>query len=970
MSGDIATLSLRVNTSELEKGNQELDKFQETATGAAKKADDLNSCFRAGASDQKRNTESIKEQRQELQNLLNKISPVNRALNELDDIQASLSSYRGKGLVDVETFNRYNAILDTTRTKLAAAMEMETAEGRAKAQQALEAQKAAAAGQTFINSLQDQVNVIGKTRSEILALKAAQMGVSQQAAPFIARLREQEEQFKRGALSAGQYQQAMRYLPMQITDVVTSLASGMPIWMVAIQQGGQIKDSFGGVGNTFKALKSIITPTRLALGGLIGVATLLATAYFKGAAEADEFNKQLILTGNYAGQTAAGLSYMARSVAVNTGTTTAAASAAIAAVLATGNTASSELQKISETALSLQKTTGQGVEQTIAQFQELKKSPVEAVTRLNEQYHFLGASVYEQIAALAEQGKQQDAANLAEEAYATAMQDRAKQITENLGAIQTTWAGIKSMASSAWDAMLGIGREDPAAKLQNARTVLNTRIASSYAKDQALGDILGDMAGSLQGDLTGAQQKASDDRIKALQQINSLEQSTLSNAQRRIKAEQQITEWKNKGYISDEKAAALIKSVGDKYRDPKKTNKGVTVSSGDRAEDSSNAELLALRAQLKTLQNHVSVNDVISQQRKDLWKTEAQFEVLEDAAGKRKLSKQEQSLLASKSQVLALAQQKAILGDQIAAQEQLNKRMDTAKKYVTQMAEKQSAMTTGATMSDRLSSRQTALSQLRSGWINAGGDLTDDGYKQELKAATDYYDAEDKLRNDWSAGVKKGWSEFEDSATNVYAQFADVSKSAFTGMATQLTDFLTTGKSNFKDFLATFLKGIVQMISQLLVLKAIKSSIGGTAFGSFMGFSSGGYVPAFDSGGYTGDGGKYEPKGVVHGGEFVFTKEATKALGVGNLYSLMRSVQGYANGGYVGKTDTSHLSSASSTGVSVYAPVTIEQSSSGSGDVSSSGTMNTARQLQAIIQSTITDRLRKEMSPGGILYKK
>ncbi|MEN3754366.1 phage tail tape measure C-terminal domain-containing protein [Mangrovibacter sp. SLW1] len=106
---------------------------------------------------------------------------------------------------------------------------------------------------------------------------------------------------------------------------------------------------------------------------------------------------------------------------------------------------------------------------------------------------------------------------------------------------------------------------------------------------------------------------------------------------------------------------------------------------------------------------------------------------------------------------------------------------------------------------------------------------------------------------------------------------ADVSKSAFTGMATQLTDFLTTGKSNFKDFLATFLKGIVQMISQLLVLKAIKSSIGGTAFGSFLGFSSGGYVPAFDSGGYTGDGGKYEPKGVVHG-ESLFSPKRQRKL--------------------------------------------------------------------------------------------
>ncbi|WP_154058774.1 hypothetical protein, partial [Pseudescherichia vulneris] len=75
---DIATISLRVNTAELERGNKALDDFQQTAGGAANKADDLNSVFRAGASDQKKNTQSLKEQQQELQNLLNKISPVNR----------------------------------------------------------------------------------------------------------------------------------------------------------------------------------------------------------------------------------------------------------------------------------------------------------------------------------------------------------------------------------------------------------------------------------------------------------------------------------------------------------------------------------------------------------------------------------------------------------------------------------------------------------------------------------------------------------------------------------------------------------------------------------------------------------------------------------------------------------------------------------------------------------------------------
>lgn len=86
MSNDIATISLRVNTGDLERGNQALDKFQDTAAAAAGKADDLNSSFKAGASTQKQNTESLKQQRQELQNLLNKISPVNKALDELDTI--------------------------------------------------------------------------------------------------------------------------------------------------------------------------------------------------------------------------------------------------------------------------------------------------------------------------------------------------------------------------------------------------------------------------------------------------------------------------------------------------------------------------------------------------------------------------------------------------------------------------------------------------------------------------------------------------------------------------------------------------------------------------------------------------------------------------------------------------------------------------------------------------------------------
>lgn len=71
-------------------------------------------------------------------------------------------------------------------------------------------------------------------------------------------------------------------------------------------------------------------------------------------------------------------------------------------------------------------------------------------------------------------------------------------------------------------------------------------------------------------------------------------------------------------------------------------------------------------------------------------------------------------------------------------------------------------------------------------------------------------------------------------------------------------------------------------------------------------FRAGLGLPGLATGGYTGDGAKMQPAGIVHKGEFVVTKDATRRIGVGNLYSMMnntrasRPSRGYANGGLVG----------------------------------------------------------------------
>ncbi|MDK9957277.1 phage tail tape measure protein [Enterobacter hormaechei] len=964
MSNDIATISLRVNTTELERGNQALDRFQETATAAAGKADDLNSTFRTGIDNQKKNSESLKQQRQELQNLLNKISPVNKALDELDTIQDSLAKFRGKGLVGDEDFTRYNSVLETTRAKLAQVMESETAEGRARIEQVQAAQRAAAAGKTFIDSLEEQVTAIGKTRAELLELKAAQLGVSDRAAPMIAKLKEQEEAWKSGAVSAGQYRNAMRYLPMQMTDIVTSLASGMPVYMVAIQQGGQLRDSFGGVGNALKAMLSMVTPARVAIGGLAGAVLIAAKAGSDYFTAYDEINKAIIRTGNIAGTSALQIMASSQSIAASTGATVGTVQSLMTELVGIGSMTQQQLEKATKaTALAVE--TGIVSAQDITKaYKDIDKDPVKALQNLNEQFNFLTVSQLKHIDELVKQKDQTAAVTQAMDLFGDTMAERGEQAYDSLTPFGRLWLDIKGWAS---EAMQSIGQW-VAELASNTLKEFNAIYYSVAIVFQKLNQIV---SSSIADAINLVPDWAKTDTLQGWQDYNEKMAGAYGNSVSQLKKDWDAADISAGKYLDTSRKISAATTQKDReavasFGKKTKTGKQGTVSAGDRSTDAAQAELLALHAQLRALQQHKGLNDSISQQRKDLWTTEAKFQVLEEASRSRSLTKQEQSLLASKDQVLQLARQKALLGDQITEQEQLNKRMDTSQKYVTQLAEKQAALVGGAGVSDRLAQRELAKSQLAAGWVNAGGSLEDVGYQKQLKAANNYYAAEDRLRGDWLTGAKKGWAEFEDSATNVYSQVQTLTSNAFTGMASTLTDFFTTGKANFSDFLTTFLKGTAQMLTQLALVNGMKSAFGGTSFGSFFGFSSGGAVPEFDTGGYTGVGGKYQPKGVVHGGEFVFTKEATSALGVGNLYSLMRSAQGYANGGYVGHAPMYGLQSSSAGGVSIQTSVVVQNQNSQ--QQTSANNDAVSRAYKQTIDQSVRAGIAKQLQPGGLIW--
>lgn len=259
-------------------------------------------------------------------------------------------------------------------------------------------------------------------------------------------------------MSAGQMANNMRMLPMQLTDIVTGLASGQAPLTVLLQQGGQLKDTFGGVGNAARALGGYVA-------GLVNPFTLaaaaggaLAIAYFKGAAEATEFNKQLILTGNAAGTTAGQLSQMAAGISQNVGTQGQAAEVLVKLV-GTGRVAVDQLKGAGQAIVAMSQATGQSVEDLVADFAMLGKEPAENLSKLNEKYNFLTAATYQQIAALEQQGRTEEAAALAQQTYSTMLGDRAKDVQRNLGILEQSWNALGGAAKSAWDRMLDVGRE-------------------------------------------------------------------------------------------------------------------------------------------------------------------------------------------------------------------------------------------------------------------------------------------------------------------------------------------------------------------------------------------------------------------------------------------------------------------------------------------------------------------------------
>ncbi|EGZ0192825.1 phage tail tape measure protein, partial [Escherichia coli] len=736
---------------------------------------------------------------------------------------------------------------------------------------------------------------------------------------------------QKAGISVGQYKAAMRTLPAQFTDIATQLAGGQNPWLILLQQGGQVKDSFGGMIPMFRGLAGAITLPMVGVTSLAVATGALAYAWYQGDSTLSAFNKTLVLSGNQSGLTADRMLTLSRAGQA-AGLTFNQARESLAALVNAGVRGGEQFDAINQSVARFASASGVEVDKVAEAFGKLTTDPTSGLMAMARQFRNVTAEQIAYVAQLQRSGDEAGALQAANDIATKGFDEQTRRLKENMGTLET-WADKTGKAfKSMWDAILDIGRPESSADMlasaQKAFDEADKKWQWYQSRSQRRGKTssfranlqgawndrenarLGLAAATLQSDMEKAGELAARDRaerdasqLKYTGEAQKAYERLLTPLEKYTARQEELNKALKDGKILQADYNTLMAAAKKDYESTLKKPKssGVKVSAGERQEDQAHAALLALETELRTLEKHSGANGKISQQRRDLWKAESQYAVLKEAATKRQLSEQEKSLLAHKDETLEYKRQLAELGDKVEYQKRLNELAQQAVRFEEQQGAKQAAISAQARgLTDRQVQRESEEQRLR----DVYGD-NPDALAKATSALKNTWSAEEQLRGSWMAGLKSGWGEWAESATDSFSQVKSAATQTFDGIAQNMAAMLTGAEADWRGFT----RSVLSMMTEILLKQAmvgivgrIGSAIGG-AFGGGASASTGTAIQAaaanfhFATGGFTGTGGKYEPAGIVHRGEFVFTKEATSRIGVGNLYRLMR---GYAEGGYVG----------------------------------------------------------------------
>ncbi|MCB8486109.1 phage tail length tape measure family protein [Klebsiella pneumoniae] len=937
------------------------------SSGAEKQADNLATALvkmtQAGeraATSAGKVTKATDEEKQSLSELLDRIDPVNAALNKLDKQQQDLAKFKSKGMVDTDTFDLYSKKIEETRNRL--------------------------------TGFRDD---LGKTGQ-----------------------------------SAAQTAYAMRMIPAQMTDIIVGLSTGQSPFIVLMQQGGQLKDMFGGIGPAIKGVGGyvlgLINPVTLAAAAV----SVLGLAYYKGSQEQGEFYKSLTLNGNLVGKTTGQLADMAARVSVVANSTTGVTAATLNQIVSSGKVAAESLERVTTAVVEISEATGIATEKLVGDFNDIAADPVAAITKLNDQYHFLTLATYNQIKALQDEGNQQDAARVATDAYANAMQQRANDIHQNLGILERAWDSLAKTAKGAWDAMLDIGREQTGTeRISQIRKELDWIDKAAGGKlffggrKAELEDELNNLQSQIttEGVLTeiiSSHDKAEQQRIKTQQEADRVNQQYLSNADKRNKAIKQQSEFLKAGAITAEQYSKNVSRINEMYKDPKPPK---TPKSKAYTEDAATRLLDQINQQTAALQSQLDASDKLNSATQARVKFEQQ---IADLKSKTQLTADQKSILSRSDEILqAYKQQEALqnsvktLDDYRKMQEQVktkDERTNVLLKTRLELLEKAKAtgqLKPGEYEKTRADIYQNTDMQLPSTVRNVVGNLTPTGGRlsgtfEGMQGQINEYDQAQQELQRWLAAQEEAYAkageitaEGEARMTSIRQRAADANqvieaqKNTIISAATQslfdsTADIMRTGfgeqsaiyKVAFAASKAFAIADSMVKIQQAIASGAVSApypaniiamaSIAAQTASIVSNIQAVSGV-GFASGGYTGPGGKYQPAGIVHKGEYVFDQASTNRIGVSQLEALRNGQPLDATLGRTGfGTGVQNVNSDNRRQTTVHAPINQEFHLQGITPEQLSATLNqNNRQLSRQLKGELTKEVTMPQGAFGNALK-
>ncbi|CZZ21015.1 phage tail tape measure protein [Enterobacter hormaechei] len=1045
MTDQIASITLRADVSDLKTASNELDKLGQAAAGAVDKADDLNSVFRAGAESAKQGSEGLKEQQNALKGLLENIDPVTKALNRLDEQQESLRKFQAKGFLDTDTFQAYNKILDDTRLKLT-----DTGEAAARAQAELAATQAAekqsAALKNLLGSIDPTIrafNSLDEQHAQLVAhfeagringaqfehfntiLNQTRERLSGVADVLPEALSRQEAAARRAGISVGQYSAALRTLPAQFTDIATQLAGGQSPFLILLQQGGQIKDSFGGLGPMLQALRDalfgfneesretsesaagisdaaeglnntseaaeklgraggLLNTFNLAIAGTVGLLALLAGAAYSSSQQFDNVARSLILMGGAGFSSMQQLNDAAKDVADNAGASLAESVDTLVQLNDTGKYTADQMTKIAKSILAMGDA-GLDTKAALADFSRLASDPIKALASLNQQYGFVDEAMMKHIITLEKTKGKTAAANEAITLFADTMEDRSNKIVEATDNIGQAWNGLKAFSSDIFG-QIGVTVRAWGNQIIDIFELVKASIKDLFLNITSLdAKFTGTIAGwaekipgggalaNFLGMDVEAMKKAGAEADKEIEankkRYNELwKRVTAPNAQANYEAEARGSNVKGDGGTSRESRDAVSKLAQDSDKKTKEAK--ATLDAGDRTLENYRAQARTLTETLETLRKTGETQVRYT----EFSKQQSRFAELDEAAKTRALTAQEKSLLSSREAILNAAKVVDQKNKEVEAQQKINGLAQQANKYVTQMTEKTDALRDSAGLSSRQSQRMMEEAQLRQGWLNGGGKLDDAGYEKELAALRNYYSEEDKLRGDWKSGAVAGWNEYLDAATNTYDAVKNVASSTLTGLSDMLTELMTTGTASVNEFGKSMLKMILDVTNRLMVAYAVQAAMGWISGGSGGGTTPGGaYANAAAGVTFNAKGGVYESPGLskyvngVYDSPQYFTFQGASKFAKGGVFAeagaeaIMPLTRDSAGRLGVRAQGGGGIAPVINTTVNVDAGGSATVQSSSSGDAM-------GRALADEMQNAALQVVQKHLKPGGMIY--